>query len=151
MKKAFGDNLIPDGWSLEKGLELIKKTGCDGVELWLGARPWFQMTTSDAGVQDLLRKVRDAGLAVTDVCNTMDWDENLSARDPKVLQTSVTARPVADFAEADLELRHRWVVIWNQLRAQPQLHAVAAGFLDQLQSLLETTHPESNYRRRLSS
>jgi hypothetical protein len=36
MKKAIGDNLIPKNWTLEKGLALIKKSGFDGVELWLG-------------------------------------------------------------------------------------------------------------------
>ena len=35
MKKSIGDNLIPKDWSFEKGLELIKKAGYDGVELWL--------------------------------------------------------------------------------------------------------------------
>jgi sugar phosphate isomerase/epimerase len=89
MKKAIGDNLIPDGWSLEKGLDLIKKTGCDGVELWLGGKPWFQMNTPDGGVHELFRKVRDAGLTVSTVCNTLDWDENLSARDPKVQAAAI--------------------------------------------------------------
>ena len=64
VQKSIGDNLIPDGWSLEKGLALIKKAGFDGVELWLGEKPWFKMDTSDAGVRELLRKVRDAGLTV---------------------------------------------------------------------------------------
>jgi L-ribulose-5-phosphate 3-epimerase len=89
MKKAFGDTLIPDGWSLEKGLDLIKKTGCDGVELWLGGKPWFQMNTTDAGVHDLLRKVHDAGLVVSNVSNTLDWDENLGARDPKLQAAAI--------------------------------------------------------------
>lgn len=84
MKKAIGDNLIPKDWSLEKGLDLIKRAGFDGVELWLGDKPWFQMNTPDGGVRELYRKVRDAGLVVSDVCNTLDWDENLTARDPKV-------------------------------------------------------------------
>src|SRR4030081_1069888 len=89
MKKAFGDNLIPAGWSLEKGLELIKKTGCDGVELWLGEKPRVKMTTPEKGGQELSRKVRDAGLEVSTVCNTLDWDENLSARDPKVQAAAI--------------------------------------------------------------
>ncbi len=84
MKKAIGDTLIPEGWPLEKGLDLIKRAGFDGVELWLGGKPWFQMNTPDGGVRELYRKVRDAGLVVSDVCNTLDWDENLTARDPKV-------------------------------------------------------------------
>jgi hexulose-6-phosphate isomerase len=84
VQKSIGDNLIPEGWSLEKGLALIKKAGFDGVELWLGEKPWFKMNTSDAEVRELLRKVRDAGLIVSDVANSLDWDENLSARDPRV-------------------------------------------------------------------
>src|SRR5579863_131386 len=85
MKKSIGDNLIPKGWAFEKGLELIKKSGYDGVELWLGDQPWFQMSATDAEVQALRRKVADAGLAVSDVANALDWDENISARDPRVL------------------------------------------------------------------
>src|SRR5581483_3563205 len=82
--KAIGDNLIPKGWSLEQGLDLIKKAGFDGVELWLGEKPWFNMDTTDAAVRDLGRKIKDAGLSVSDVANSLDWDENLSARDPRV-------------------------------------------------------------------
>jgi sugar phosphate isomerase/epimerase len=48
MKKSIGDNLFPKSWALEQGLALIKKSGFDGVELWLGDKPWFQMNTSDA-------------------------------------------------------------------------------------------------------
>ena len=47
MKKAIGDNMIPREWGFERGLELIKKAGYDGIELWLGDVPWFQMATSD--------------------------------------------------------------------------------------------------------
>ena len=54
------------------------------MELWLGDKPWFKMDTSDAGVRDLLRKVHDAGLIVSNVANSLDWDENLSSRDPRV-------------------------------------------------------------------
>jgi len=88
VQKSIGDNVIPDGWSLEKGLELIKKAGFDGVELWLGEKPWFKMSTSDAGVRELLRKVGEAGLTVSDVANSLDWDENLSARDPRVQEAA---------------------------------------------------------------
>ena len=37
MKKSIGDNMIPKSWGLGGGLELIKKAGYDGIELWLGA------------------------------------------------------------------------------------------------------------------
>ena len=37
---------VPHGWSFERGLELIKKAGYDGVKLWLGDVPWFQMSTA---------------------------------------------------------------------------------------------------------
>jgi L-ribulose-5-phosphate 3-epimerase len=89
MKKAIGDNLIPKDWTLEKGLALIKKSGFDGVELWLGDKPWFQVNTSDAEVRELRRKVEDAGLAVSDVPNALDWDENISARDPRVRERAM--------------------------------------------------------------
>jgi L-ribulose-5-phosphate 3-epimerase len=84
MKKSIGDNMIPKGWSFEKGLELIKGAGFDGVELWLGETPWFQMNTTDAEVEELRRKVEDAGLVVSNVSNSLDPEFPLSARDPRV-------------------------------------------------------------------
>jgi L-ribulose-5-phosphate 3-epimerase len=84
MKKSIGDNMIPKGWSFEKGLELIKSAGFDGVELWLGETAWFQMTTSDAQVSDLRHKIENAGLVVSNVSNSLDPEFPLSARDPKV-------------------------------------------------------------------
>jgi hexulose-6-phosphate isomerase len=84
VKKSIGDTLIPRGWSLEQGLTLIRKAGYDGVELWLGGQPWFQMETTDAQVRELRRRVEDAGLAVSDVANTLDWDVPISSRDPAI-------------------------------------------------------------------
>jgi hexulose-6-phosphate isomerase len=89
VRKSIGDNLIPNDWPLERGLELIRKAGFDGVELWLGEKPWFKMETSDAAVRDLARKARDAGLAISNVANSLDWDENLSSRDPRVQAASM--------------------------------------------------------------
>ncbi len=83
MKKSIGDNMIPKGWSFEQGLELVKRAGYDGIELWLGDVPWFQMNTTDAAVQQLRRKVEDAGLAVSNVSTGLHWDYPLSARDPQ--------------------------------------------------------------------
>ncbi len=88
MKKSIGDNVIPGSSSLESGLELIRKAGFDGVELWLGAKPWFQLKTSDAELRALAVKVRDAGLSVSNVSNTLDWDENVSARDPRLREAA---------------------------------------------------------------
>ncbi len=84
MKKSIGDNMIPKGWSFEQGLELIKKSGYDGVELWLGDVPWFQMATTDAQVRDLRRQVESAGLVVSNVSTGLHWRYPISARDPKV-------------------------------------------------------------------
>jgi L-ribulose-5-phosphate 3-epimerase len=84
VKKSIGDNMILKDWGLEKGLDLIKKAGFDGVELWLGANPWFQLSTTDGQVIELLRKVESAGLVVSNVSNTLDWDYPISSRDPKV-------------------------------------------------------------------
>jgi hexulose-6-phosphate isomerase len=89
MKKSIGDNLFPKPWTIEQGLALIKKSGFDGVELWLGDKPWFQMNTSDAEVRALRRKVEDAGLTVSDVANSLDWDENISARDPRIREKAL--------------------------------------------------------------
>jgi L-ribulose-5-phosphate 3-epimerase len=89
MKKSIGDNMIPKGWSFERGLELTKKAGFDGIELWLGDVPWFQMTTGDAEVQELRRKVENAGLVVSNVSTGLHWDTPLSARDPKVREKAI--------------------------------------------------------------
>src|SRR5216117_4280038 len=82
MKKAIGDNMIPREWGFEKGLELDKKAGYDGIELWLGDVPWFQMATSDSDVRELRRKVENAGLVVSNVSTGLHWATPLSARDP---------------------------------------------------------------------
>ncbi len=84
MKKSIGDNLIPKGWTIENGLALIRKAGFDGVELWLGDKPGFQLDTPDAQVRELRRKVEDAGLIVSNVSNTLDWDVPISSRDPAI-------------------------------------------------------------------
>ena len=89
MKKSIGDNMIPKSWSFEQGLELTKKAGYDGVELWLGDVPWFQMNTSDAQVRDLQRKVENAGLVVSNVSTGLHWTYAISARDPKVREQGI--------------------------------------------------------------
>jgi hypothetical protein len=33
MKKSIGDNMIPAGWTFERGLELAKTAGYEGIEL----------------------------------------------------------------------------------------------------------------------
>jgi hexulose-6-phosphate isomerase len=83
VKKSVGDNLIPKGMSLEDGLRLVKRAGFDGIEMWLGGQPWFEMSASDADLHALAGKIRDAGLQVSDVANTLDWSENVSDRDPR--------------------------------------------------------------------
>jgi L-ribulose-5-phosphate 3-epimerase len=84
MKKSIGDNMIPKDLTFEQGLELVKKAGYDGIELWLGDVPWFQMSTTDAQVSDLRQKVENAGLVVSNVSTGLHWRTPLSARDPKV-------------------------------------------------------------------
>src|SRR2546428_9369015 len=84
MKKSIGDNMIPKDWAFERGLDLVKKSGFDGIELWLGDVPWFQMTTTDAEVRELRRKVENAGLVVSNVSTELHWASPLSARDPRV-------------------------------------------------------------------
>src|SRR6266571_2268401 len=69
MKKSIGDNMIPKGWSFERGL---------------GDVPWFQMETTDNQVRELGRKVSNAGLVVSNVSTGLHWENPLSARDPKV-------------------------------------------------------------------
>lgn len=82
MKKSIGDTIFPAGMKFENGVRILKRAGYDGVELWLGGREWFQLGTIDAQLRDLRRKVEDAGLQVSNISNTLDWEENVSARDP---------------------------------------------------------------------
>src|SRR2546425_2998579 len=89
MKKSIGDNMILKEWGFEKGLALVKKAGYDGIELWLGASPWFQLETKDADVRELRRKIDDAGLLVSNVSNSLDWDRPLSSRDPRVREQAM--------------------------------------------------------------
>src|SRR5580692_1538502 len=89
MKKSIGDNMIPKGWSFERGLELVKKSGWDGIELWLGDVPWFQMDTTDAQVTELRRKVENAGLVVSNVSTGLHWETPLSSRDPAVRSKAI--------------------------------------------------------------
>jgi len=83
MKKSIGDTIFPEGMRFEDGVKLLKRAGYDGIELWLGGRSWFQMQTKDAELQELFAKIQDAGLEVSNVSNTLDWEENICARDPK--------------------------------------------------------------------
>ena len=84
MKKSIGDNMIPKEWGFEKGLELVKRAGYDGIELWLGDMPWFQMSTTDGEVRELRRKIESAGLVVSNVSTGLHWRSPVSARDPQV-------------------------------------------------------------------
>jgi len=84
MKKAIGDNMSPKDWGFAKGLELVKRAGYDGIEVWLGDMPWFQMSTSDSDVHALRRAVESAGLVVSNVSTGLHWGSPLSARDPQV-------------------------------------------------------------------
>lgn len=83
MKKSIGDTLIPKGMSLEDGLQLVKRARFDGIEMWLGGQPWFQMASSDNELRSVFRKIQDAGLQVSNVANTLDWEENVCARDSR--------------------------------------------------------------------
>jgi len=137
MKKAIGDNLIPKDWPLEKGLALIKSAGFDGVELWLGDKPWFQMTTSDYAVRDLYRRVRDAGLVVSDVCNTLDWEENISARDPKV-QAAAMRHVERQIETAQVLETDAILVVAGLVTEQIPYNEVYARCVENLQRLGET-------------
>ena len=84
MKRSIGDNMIRPEWGFDRGLEYIRKAGFEGIELWLGDRPWFQRETTDAQLLALRRKIESAGLAVSNVSNSLDWKHNLSSSDPRI-------------------------------------------------------------------
>lgn len=136
MRKSIGDNLIPEGWPFEKGLDLIKKAGFDGVELWLGEKPWFKMDTSDTAVRDLYRKVRDAGLLVSDVANSLDWGENLAARDPRV-QTAAARHIVRQLETAQLLHTDAILVVAGVVTEQAPYNEVYRRTVDGLRALGE--------------
>lgn len=82
MKKSIGDNIFPEGITFEQGLQILKKAGYEGIELWLGERPWFQMSTTDAQLRQMHAQITAAGLQISDIANALDWKENLSSREP---------------------------------------------------------------------
>ncbi len=82
MKKSIGDNLFPKNMTFEQGLRLLKSAGYEGVELWLGDRPWFQMETSDADLRRLRDQIFGEGLQVSNISNALDWRDNVSSREP---------------------------------------------------------------------
>src|SRR5437773_10816252 len=96
MKKSIGDNMIPKDWAFERGLDLVKKSGFDGIELWLGDVPWFQMTTTDAEVRELGRKVENAGLVVSNVSTGLHWASPLSAQRSARARSGRAHRRAAD-------------------------------------------------------
>jgi L-ribulose-5-phosphate 3-epimerase len=84
MKKAIGDNLFTQRMTFEAGLAFAKQAGYDGIELWMGHSPWFQPDTTDAELQTLRRKIRDVGLVVSNIANSLAWKVNVSDRDPVI-------------------------------------------------------------------
>lgn len=88
MKKSIGDSIFPHTLTFAQGLQLLKHAGYEGVELWLGDRPWFQMGTSDSQLRQLFSQIQDAGLQVSNVSNSLDWDDNICARDPAKRQAA---------------------------------------------------------------
>ncbi|MCU1292401.1 MAG: sugar phosphate isomerase/epimerase [Bryobacterales bacterium] len=88
MKKSIGDSIFPRELTFAQGLQLLKRAGYQGVELWLGDRPWFQMGTTDAQLRQLFSQIQNAGLEVSNVSNALDWDENICARDPAKRQAA---------------------------------------------------------------
>jgi len=137
VKKSIGDNMIPKGWSFEKGLELIKQSGFDGVELWLGGSSWFDMKTTDAEIHKLHRSVQNAGLLVSNVANTLDWDTPLSARDPKVRQQAM--RIVERQIEATTLFETDAILIVSATVTEDNPYNEVYGrYLDSLRTLSET-------------
>ncbi|HUY13213.1 MAG TPA: sugar phosphate isomerase/epimerase family protein [Terriglobia bacterium] len=84
MKKSIGDLMFPQGWSFEEGLDLAQRAGFNGVELWQGRTPWFPMEIKDRDVLVLLRKVKNAGLEVSNVSDGLLRKYPLAARDAKI-------------------------------------------------------------------
>jgi len=71
-------------YGLRNPFRFTFRPGSSPQQLWLGDVAWFQMTTTDAQVRDLRRKVENAGLVVSNVSTGLHWASPLSARDPAV-------------------------------------------------------------------
>lgn len=137
MKKAIGDNIFPKGMSFDEGLKLLKRAGYNGVELWLGDRPWFQMTTTNDELRNLYRRIQDAGLEVSDVANSLDWEENVSSRDP--------ARRAAAFRHIERQIEAATIfhceailVVAGLVTADVPYNEVYSRCVESLQKLGET-------------
>lgn len=89
MKKSIGDNMIPKSWTLGQGLDLIKKAGYDGVDLWIGSKPWFQLSTTDKELIQLRRSVERAGLVVSNIATELNWEFPISAPDKTVRDSGI--------------------------------------------------------------
>jgi len=90
MRTSIGNNLIPRGMDFPAGLELIRKAGFQGVELWLEKDGYFSTSTTDAAALQILRLVREHGLQVSNVSTALHWDAPLSARDPETRRRAVS-------------------------------------------------------------
>lgn len=105
MKKAIADNLFTPPMTFEAGLAFARQAGYDGIELWMGASPWFQPNTTDADLHRLRRKIRDAGLIVSNIANSVALKSNVSDRDPAIrraaLQHIERQLEVAEIFETD--------------------------------------------------
>jgi L-ribulose-5-phosphate 3-epimerase len=84
MKKGIADNLFAPPMTFDDGLAFAKRAGYDGIELWMGNGPWFQPNTTDGDLRNLHRRIRDAGLVVSNIANSLAWKANVSDRDPTI-------------------------------------------------------------------
>ncbi|TMA25126.1 MAG: sugar phosphate isomerase/epimerase [Deltaproteobacteria bacterium] len=137
MKKSIGDNMFLKEWGFDKGLALVKKAGYDGIELWLGATPWFSLETTDAQVRELRRKVDDAGLVVSNVSNSLDWDRPLSARDPRV-RAQATAHITRQIETAQILGTDAILVVAGLVTEETPYQEVYPRTVEGLQKLAET-------------
>ena len=137
MKKSIGDNIFPEGMTFENGLNLLKRAGYEGIELWLGDRPWFQMTTTDAELRQLFAKVQDAGLEVSDVANSLDWKENVSSRDSK-LHDAAFRHIERQIEAAQMFKCDAILVVAGLVTSEDPYNAVYARTVRSLQDLAQT-------------
>jgi hexulose-6-phosphate isomerase len=137
MKKSIGDSIFPHALTFPQGLQLLKKAGYEGVELWLGDRPWFQMGTTDAQVRQLFEQARDAGLEVSNISNTLDWEENICARDP-VKRQAAFHHVERQIEAAQLCKTDAILIVAGVVTADMPYNEVYARCVDSLQRLGET-------------
>lgn len=88
MKIAVGNQMISPSADLSERLTLVRNSGLDGVEIWLGT-PDLTMQSNDTDTAALADTIRSAGLACSSVASTLGWNSPITSPDDSQFQTAL--------------------------------------------------------------